>query len=92
MEHHIRYSQLVHRIDTAIRLLDSGSFLYSEAAYYKSEVHLYLKDTLPELIRLAESGVHVYLMHLDVEDEIMKMIADTPLKTAILYSQGENAV
>ncbi len=79
-------------LEPFIPLLDSGSFLYSEAAYYKSEVHLYLKDTLPELIRLAESGVHVYLMHLDVEDEIMKMIADTPLKTAILYSQGENAV
>ena len=66
-------------------LLSSGSFLYTEAAYYKSEVHLYLKEMLPEFIRLSDSGVHVYLMHLDVEDEIRKMISDTPLKFVSLY-------
>lgn len=66
-------------------LLKSGSFLYTEAAYYKSAVHMYLKDMLAEYISFAESGVHVYLMHLDVEEEIKKMTADTPLKLAQLY-------
>lgn len=66
-------------------LLKRGSFLYTEAAYYKSAVHMYLKDMLAEYISFAESGVHVYLMHLDVEDEIKKMTADTPLKLAQLY-------
>lgn len=66
-------------------MLKRGSFLYTEAAYYKSAVHMYLKDMLAEYISLAESGVHVYLMHLDVEDEIRKMTADTPLKLAQLY-------
>ena len=67
-------------------LLEKDSYLYTEAAYYKSEVHMYLKEMLPEYKRLAENGVHVYLMHLDVESEIKKMIADTPLKLAMLYN------
>ena len=66
-------------------LLKRGSFLYTEAAYYKSAVHMYLKDMLAEYISFAESGVYVYLMHLDVEEEIKKMTADTPLKLAQLY-------
>ena len=61
-------------------LLKRGSFLYTEAAYYKSAVHLHLKEMLPEFIKLSDSGVHVYLMHLDVEEEIKKLIADTSLK------------
>ena len=43
-------------------LLKNGSFLYTEAAFCKSEVHLYLKDMLPEFIRLLDGGVHVYLI------------------------------
>ena len=66
-------------------LLTRGSFLYTEAAYYKSAVHLHLKEMLPEFIKLADSGVHVYLMHLDVEDEIKRMISDMTLKLARLY-------
>ncbi len=63
-------------------LLKRGSFLYTEAAYYKSEVHLYLKEMLPEFMELAESGVHVYLMHLDVEDKIKELIDGTTLRFA----------
>ena len=58
-----------------------GSFLYTEAAFYKSNAHLYLKDMLPEFINLADCGVNIFLMHLDDEDEIKKMIGDSPLKT-----------
>ncbi len=61
-------------------LLKKDSFLYTEAAYYKSGVHLYLEDMLPEFIHLADLGVHVYLMHLDVEDKIKEMISGTRLK------------
>ena len=86
----IRGNNVVYTGDTATLepfkpLLKNGSFLYTEAAFYKSEVHLYLKDMLPEFIRLSDSGVHVYLMHLDVEDEIKRMISDTTLKLARLY-------
>ena len=65
--------------------IEKGTFLYTEAAYYKSDVHMYLKDNLPEYVRLAEKGVNVYLMHLDAEEEIKKMIEGTPLKLAELY-------
>lgn len=86
----IRGNNVVYTGDTATlepfkSMLKRGSFLYTEAAYYKSAVHMYLKDMLAEYISFAESGVHVYLMHLDVEEEIKKMTADTPLKLAQLY-------
>lgn len=71
-------------LESFTSLLSTGSFLYTEAAYYKSDVHLYLRDMLPEFIQLAENGVHVYLMHLDVEDEIRKLIENTPIKLAAL--------
>ena len=86
----IRGNNVVYTGDTATLepfkpLLKNGSFLYTEAAFYKSEVHLYLKDMLPEFIRLSDSGVHVYFMHLDVDYEIKRMISDTTLKLARLY-------
>ncbi len=39
---------------------------------------------LPEFVQIAENGVHVYLMHLDNEDEIRKLIENTPIKLAAL--------
>lgn len=86
----IRGNNVVYTGDTATLepfkpLLKNGSFLYAEAAFYKSEVHLYLKDMLPEFIRLSDGGVHVYFMHLDVEDEIKRMISDMTLKLVQLY-------
>ncbi|MBR4627303.1 MAG: MBL fold metallo-hydrolase [Ruminococcus sp.] len=82
---YIQRNNVVYTGDTATLepftpLLKSGSFLYTEASYYQSAVHLHLKEVLPEFIKLSDSGVHVYLMHLDVEDELNKLITDTPLK------------
>lgn len=76
-------------LEPFIPLLKKGSHLYTEAAYYKSNVHIYLKDSLPEFLKLAEKGVIVYLMHLDVEEEIIKMIDGTKLKLAELYENPE---
>ena len=86
----IHGNNVVYTGDTAtlasfLPLLKSGSYLYTESAYYKSDVHLYLPDMLPKFRELAENGVKVYLMHLDAEEEIKKIIADTPLKLAMLY-------
>ena len=86
----IRGNNVVYTGDTATLepfkpLLKRGSFLYTEAAYYKSEVHLYLKEMLPEFIKLSDSGVHVYLMHLDVEDELKKLIDGTTLRFVKIY-------
>ena len=40
---------------------------------------------LPEFMELAESGVHVYLMHLDVEDKIKELIDGTTLRFVKIY-------
>jgi ribonuclease BN (tRNA processing enzyme) len=85
--------EVVYTGDTAtiapfLPLLHSGTFLYSEIAFYKSNVHLHYIDTLPILKELSQNGVKVYLMHLDNEEEIAKIIENTDLNLAPLY-QGE---
>lgn len=40
---------------------------------------------LHEFVELAESGVQVYLMHLDVEEEIKKLTEGTHIMFAELY-------
>ncbi|MBR5179676.1 MAG: MBL fold metallo-hydrolase [Lachnospiraceae bacterium] len=79
-ENNVIYTGDTATLEPFMPLLKRGSLLYSEAAYYKSAVHLHLKEMLPEFKKLSNSGVHVYLMHLDVEEEIKKLIADTALR------------
>lgn len=83
---------VVYTGDTAVLtpflpLLKSGDYLYTETSYYKSEVHLYINDILSELVNLAGSGVNVYLMHLDNEEEIKKIIGNTNIKLALLVQE-----
>lgn len=83
---------VVYTGDTAVlapflTLLESGDYLYTEASYYKSEVHLYINDILPELVNLTENGVNVYLMHLDNEEEIEKIIKNTNINLAPLIQE-----
>lgn len=78
--------------DTAIlapflSLLKSGDYLYTDASYYRSDVHLHINDILPELINLTKNSVNVYLMHLDNEAEIEKIIEDTGIKLATLFKE-----
>lgn len=65
--------------------LQRGDYLYTEASAYDSGVHLYLPDILPELIRLTQEGIHVFLMHLDNEAQISEMISGTEIQLAPLY-------
>ena len=67
--------------------LHAGAFLYTETATFDSGVHLYIEALLPELIRLTEAGVHVYLMHLDDEEAVMQRIKGTGIVLAPLYSE-----
>ena len=48
---------------------------------------MYLEDLMPEFIKLADNGVHIYLMHLDVENKIKEMIDGTALRFAKLYDK-----
>lgn len=67
-------------------LLKEGTYFYTESAYYRSDVHLHLPEILPGLIVLTEKGVHVYLMHLDNEKKIQKIIQYTQIELAPLWS------
>lgn len=66
--------------------LESGSVLYTELSLYKTAVHLYYKDILPELKKYAENGMEVYIMHLDDEKEMQKLISGTGIELAPCYS------
>lgn len=48
-----------------IPLLKSNDYLYTETSYYKNNVHLHINDIIPELVNFVETGLNVYLMHLD---------------------------
>ncbi|GEM_PF-90479 len=65
--------------------LRPGDFLYTEASVLDKTVHLYLPDYLPVLQQLTEQGIHVFLMHLDDEREILKQIQGTKIQLAPLY-------
>ena len=58
--------------------LDYCSEIYVDASVYYGQTHLKLEDVLPDLIRLTERGIKVYLMHLDDVDAAQRIIADIP--------------
>lgn len=77
-------------LEPFVPLLNKGSVLYSEAATFRSDVHLFLEDTLPIYNDLINKGINVYLMHLDREEVVKKIIEGTSIKLAPLYEKGNN--
>ncbi len=73
-----------------IPYLDQAAALYTEVSTHRSPVHLYLEDVKAELIKVAEAGTPVYLMHLDDEVTVSEQIKNTPLQLAGLYESKEN--
>lgn len=74
-------------LDPFIPLLSKESVLYTEASTFKSGVHLFLEDILPTLEYLTKNDVRVYLMHLDDEEKINKLIKGKNIKLAPLYNE-----
>lgn len=88
----IRGKTVVYTGDTAVlfpylEYLTEDTYLYTEAAALDSGVHLLLRDVLPILLDLTQKHVHVYLMHLDKEEEIASMIEGTSIQLAPLYQE-----
>jgi len=54
--------------------LNKGSLLYTEVCIADSPVHLNFDKANPTIESLVQSGVKVYLMHLDDEAELLKRI------------------
>ena len=76
-------------LEPYLPLLHEGAYLYTETSYYKSDVHLYIGDSLPIFNDLSDKSVKVFLMHLDNEKEILKQIEGTRLALAPLYQDKE---
>ncbi|MBR6316684.1 MAG: diguanylate cyclase [Lachnospiraceae bacterium] len=64
--------------------LKKGVYFYTEIAAIASPVHLSAEQELEKMLALAGDGVHVFLMHLDREDEIEDMIKGTGIQLAPL--------
>ena len=54
--------------------LNSGSILYTEVSAYKTDVHLYAEDIKETVRDLENRGVTVFLMHVDDEDAVSKIM------------------
>ena len=67
--------------------INKNVLLYTEISYYKSDVHLFYEDILPDLISISSNGTKVFLMHLDNEKEIAKIIQNTSIQLAPLYTE-----
>lgn len=52
--------------------------IYVDVSVFYGQIHLKLEDALPELVKLTEKGIKVYLMHLDDVEAAEKIIADIP--------------
>ena len=81
----INGSHIIYTGDTAtlkpfIGYLEKDTQFYVDVSISGGAYHLKLKDNLTQLIKLTESGVRVYLMHLDNEKEIRKMIEGTAIR------------
>lgn len=64
-------------LDPFLPLLHTGAYFYTEAASIPSGVHLHIDALLPVIRKLCNSGVHVFLMHLDDEKAILEKIRTT---------------
>jgi len=85
-EREIVYTGDTRSLDAFLPFLHKHVTLYAEASAGErdSGVHLYLEKVLPQLCTLRKSGVQVYLMHLDNEENTRRMIDGTGIELAPL--------
>ena len=67
------------------KYLTPGAYLYTEVSAYNSPVHLYCETIHDKIKALVDEGVKVYLMHMDEEDQILAVMADTGALPAPLW-------
>ncbi len=69
-------------LDVFMPYLDDCSELYTDISYAPSKVHLNLNDNLELLKEITNKGIDVYLMHIDNEQEIKRVIEGTDIHLA----------
>ncbi|MBP5180458.1 MAG: MBL fold metallo-hydrolase [Clostridiales bacterium] len=73
--------------------ISSGTELYMETSFYKSDVHMHIDDQIAFIKEFVNDGVSVYLMHLDDEARILEKIYGTGAKFApVTTADGESEV
>ena len=70
------------------KYLKKDTFFYCEMSAYKSPVHLYCTDMVDKIKELVDSGIHVYLMHMDDEKRILQVMENTGAEFAPLELGG----
>lgn len=55
---------------------DECSEIYVDVSVFYGQIHLKLEDALPDLIKLSQDDIEVYLMHLDDAQAAEKIIKD----------------
>ena len=70
------------------KYLQKDTYFYCEMSAYKSPVHLYCTDMVDKIKELVDSGIHVYLMHMDDESRILQVMEDTGAEFAPLELGG----
>lgn len=71
------YTGDTNTLDPFLPYLDQGSILYMEVSAYKTGVHLYAEDVKETVRELETKGVTVFLMHVDDEDQVSKIMDKT---------------
>ena len=78
------YTGDTRELEPFLPYLHGGAYLYTETSAFDSGVHLYIDTLLPQLRKLVDAGVHVYLMHLDDEKAIAEKTAGSGVTFAPL--------
>ncbi|MBQ4225808.1 MAG: MBL fold metallo-hydrolase [Oscillospiraceae bacterium] len=74
-------------IEPFLPYIDSDTYFYTETSVRRSVVHLCIYDIIDKLKTLSDSGTKVFLMHLDDEEQIRKIIKDTKISVSPIYTE-----
>ena len=80
----IVYTGDTNTLDPFLPYITPDTVLYSEISAVFSPVHLYIGSAIDRLKALSDSGTKIYLMHIDIEDEILQAIEGTDISLAPL--------
>ena len=77
---HIVYTGDTGIINPFVSRLKKGSYFYCECTYYPAGVHLHVEELISMNEWFKENDIKVFLMHLDEEEKIEKLIENTGMQ------------
>ena len=88
----IVYTSDTTTLEPFYKYLNYDTDFYVDACYNKNPVHLNIKDNILKLNILANNKVNIFLMHLDDENKIRKLIGNSKIKICNDYSLNKNDI